>query len=259
MNQTSRVVVITGGSGGLGDALARCHLSAGDDVIITSRTLSSRSAAQKQNGHPRFHAYPLDVRDREAAQAFADWVQDRFGRCDILYNNAGVAVFKPFAEMSPTEIDEVFDVNVNGVVYVTRAFLPMMLAAGRGQIVNVASLAGRVATAKAAVYAASKAAVIRFSEGLRHELSGSGISVTCVLPGPIDTPLLRRADPSGAYRDKASHYLLFPEKTAEIIVRAVEAKRAEVALPLRLHLLSLLYPLLPEQLREWLAPLVNRK
>ncbi|MCK9907038.1 SDR family NAD(P)-dependent oxidoreductase, partial [Frankia sp. Cpl3] len=84
----------------------------------------------------------------------------------------------------------------------TRAFLPMMLSAKKGHLVNIASLAGQVATSKAAVYAASKAAVIRFSEGLRHELAGSGVSVTCVLPGPIDTAFLDTADSTGQYREK---------------------------------------------------------
>jgi short-subunit dehydrogenase len=161
--------------------------------------------------------------------------------------------------MSLHEVEQTLAANINGLLYVTRAFLPMMLSAGRGHIVNIASLAGRVATAKAAVYAASKAAVIRFSEALRHELADRGIEVTCVLPGPIDTPFLDAADHTGLYREKVRRYLLTPEKAAAAIVRSVEAKKPEVALPSRLHIMSLLYSLLPQSVKRLIAPLLNRK
>lgn len=255
-----RIVVITGASGGLGQALARLHLGKGDVVIIASR----RFVPADQYGHERhirerLHHYSLDVTDREAIGQFADWVRSRFGRCDLLYNNAGTASFKPFAEMSADELEATLQTNIAGVLYTTRAFLPMMLERGHGHIVNIASLAGIVATAKASVYAASKAAVIRFSEGLRHELAGTGIVVTCVMPGPIDTPFLDHADQTGAYRGKVSRYLLDPEQTAAKIGEAVENKQPELALPKSLGTLSLLYTVLPYRLRQLFAPLLNRK
>ncbi|MCK9909784.1 SDR family NAD(P)-dependent oxidoreductase, partial [Microbacteriaceae bacterium K1510] len=187
------------------------------------------------------HIYKLDVTQNDAVRAFCAWVQIRFGRCDLLYNNAGTAVFKPFVEMSLKEIAENLRPNLDGTLLMTRAFLPMMLSAKKGHLVNIASLAGQVATSKAAVYAASKAAVIRFSEGLRHELAGSGVSVTCVLPGPIDTAFLDTADSTGQYREKVRKFLLTPVEAARIIERGVERKKPELALPFRLKLLSTLY------------------
>jgi uncharacterized protein len=142
---------------------------------------------------------------------------------------------------------------------VTRAFLPMLVATPGSQIVNIASLAGRVATAKAAVYGASKAAVIRFSEGLRYELAGTGVSVTCVLPGPIDTPFLDQADSSGQYRNKVRGYLLSPEKVAAKVARGVQRKKAEIVLPYRLHVMSTVYGLLPEWVQRVVAPFMNKK
>ncbi|MGO0062259.1 SDR family NAD(P)-dependent oxidoreductase [Brevibacillus fluminis] len=254
-----QLVIITGGSGALGYALALRHLAAGDAVVITGRNEIRLKELRTQAGSADLHIYRLDVSDYEAVKSFAAWIQIRFGRCDFLYNNAGVAVFKPFAEMTLTELAEMFQTNVDGVLYMTRAFLPMMQRAGRGHIINIASLAGQVASAKAAVYAASKAAIIRFSEGLRQELNGTGIHVTCVMPGPIDTPFLEKADAGGAYRQNVQAYLLSPEHTARAITRAVAKKQAELRLPWKLSLLSMLYSMLPQRIKRWVAPLINRK
>ena len=161
--------------------------------------------------------------------------------------------------MSIEEIRETLAANLDGVIYMTRAFLPMMVEANHGQIVNIASLAGQVASAKASVYAASKAAVIRFSEGLRNELYQTGIQITCVLPGPINTTFLDLADTTGTYRSKVSRFLLHPDDAALIIRRGVEAKKAEIALPRRLYLLSIIHQLLPSSIKRLLAPLINRK
>ncbi|MFD2370897.1 SDR family NAD(P)-dependent oxidoreductase [Brevibacillus sp. GCM10020057] len=256
----SRIVVITGAASGLGRALTRLHLEKGDVVIATGRRAESLQALDLEHRqNERLHTRLLDVTDNDAARQLAAWVQVRFGRCDLLYNNAGIAVFAPLSEMRLAELEEMLATNIDGVMYTTRAFLPAMMQQRSGHIVNIASLAGHVATSKAAVYAASKAAVIRFSEGLRHELSGHGIHVTCAMPGPIDTPFLVRADRTGTYRSKVSRYLLTPEETARGIVRAVDRRKPEVAMPLRLHSLSLLYALLPNRVKRLLAPLLNRK
>ncbi|USG67227.1 SDR family NAD(P)-dependent oxidoreductase [Brevibacillus ruminantium] len=258
--QKQQVVVVTGATGGLGSALVRLHLERGDTVIAAARSESRLEALAQSMGNPaHLFCFALEVTDAAKCKQLAEWVQEHFGQCSLLYNNAGTASFEPFAEMNLTDIKQTIDTNVNGLLYITHAFLPMMLATKTGHIVNIASLAGQVATAKAAVYAGSKAAVIRFSEGLRHELAKTGIQVTCVMPGPIDTPFLDHADRTGAYRGKVQRYLLTPEKTARRILHAVEKKQDELALPRRLHLLSLFYLLLPAGLKRLLAPLLNRK
>lgn len=260
MNRTGRIIVITGGTGGLGQALAAIHLQKGDELIVTGRDETRLAEVISRLGNPpTLHIYTLDISDNEAVRRFAAWVQIRFGRCDFLYNNAGTASFLPFLDMSIEEIRQTIDVNIMGMLYVTGAFLPMMITAKSGRIVQIASLAGHVATAKAAVYAASKAAVIRFSEGLRHELEKSGVHVTCAMPGPLDTPFLDRADTTGQYRQNVRSYLLTAEEAARSIVWAAEKKRAEIALPTRLHLLSKAYFLLPAALKRLCAPLLNRK
>ncbi|CAM5785200.1 MULTISPECIES: SDR family NAD(P)-dependent oxidoreductase [Brevibacillus] len=255
-----QVVVITGATGGLGGALARLHLEQGDQVIATGRSEAGLTALREQLGNPdNLRCYLLDVTDADGCAKLADWIKQNYGTCDLLYNNAGTALFAPFADMDLQQIKQIVDTNISGLLYMTHALLPLMLAANSGHIVNIGSLAGQVATAKAAVYAGSKAAVNRFSEGLRHELADTGIFVTSVLPGPIDTPFLNRADQSGAYRGKVARYLLTPEETAKLILRAVKRKRDEAAMPRRLHLLSLFYLLLPSGLKRLAAPLLNRK
>ncbi|MEJ8544016.1 SDR family NAD(P)-dependent oxidoreductase [Brevibacillus borstelensis] len=255
-----QVVVITGATGGLGAALARLHLAQGDLVVATGRSGAGLQALREKLGNPdSLASHQLDVTAADMCAQLADLVKRNYGKCDILYNNAGTALFVLFAEMNVSEIKQTVDANLSGLLYVTHAFLPMMLAAKSGHIVNIGSLAGQAASAKAAVYAGSKAAVIRFSEGLRHELADAGIYVTCVMPGPIDTPFLNRADKSGAYRGKVERYLITPEQAAKRILRAVQNKRDEVAMPRRLHLLSLFYRLLPSRLKRLAAPLLNRK
>jgi len=260
MQSHPRIVVITGGAGGLGRAITALHLKKGDQVIITGRNQKRLEEIRQSLGSPpQLHIYPLDVCDNEATRRFAAWVHIHFERCDLLYNNAGIASFTPFLEMNIDDIRQTIDTNVMGMLYVTRAFLPMMVSAQCGQIIQIASLAGHVASAKAAVYAASKAAVIRFSEGLRHELRGTGVHITCAMPGPIDTPFLDQADATGQYRKNVGSYLLTAEQTARSIVRAAEKKREEIALPTRLHLLAKAYLVLPEAAKRLFAPLINRK
>lgn len=257
---SARVVIITGGSSGLGLELAQYHTTHGDIVVIIGRSETKLKQAVELLGSPSMlHIYPLAIQDNEAVRAFCAWIKIHFGRCDILYNNAGVGTFKPLVEMSIQEVKEMLEANINGVIYMTRAFLPMMLEQPSGHIVNIASLAGRVASAKASVYAATKAAIIRFSEGLRQEISNKNIHVLCVMPGPIDTPFLERADQSGQYRGKVESYLLSPAYVVKQIIRALEKRQWEVTLPFRLRLLSSLYQLCPQALKQILSPLINRK
>jgi len=260
MSTAHQIVLVTGGTGGLGKAIAKLYIARGAQVVITGRDESKLHHVKSEFGFPdTLHTYQLDVTNNEAVRAFAAWVKIRFERCDILYNNAGTASFKAFSDMTVDEIHEMISVNITGLLYVTRAFLPLMRQTGSGHIVNIASLAGRVATAKASVYAACKAAVIRFSESLSHELREYGLNVTCVLPGPIDTAFLDRADETGNYRQRIRRYLLTPEKAAHIIIRGVEAKKAEIVMPKRLQLMSAVYQILPEFWKKRMAPWINRK
>jgi short-subunit dehydrogenase len=132
-------------------------------------------------------AIRCDVTDREQLASLPTVVKEAFGPCDVLVNNAGVPGGGTFANLSYQQIEDIVEVNVLGVMYGTRAFLPGMLKRHHGHIVNVASLAGRFATPGAAVYGASKHAVVAFSESLFYEVEDQGVLVTAVNPGFVKT------------------------------------------------------------------------
>jgi 3-oxoacyl-[acyl-carrier protein] reductase len=141
---------------------------------------------------------------------------DEFGALDVLVNNAGTGVRGPFCEMNPREWDCLIDLNLKGLLHCTAAALPRMQARGQGCIVNIASQAGLRPEANLAVYSATKAAVIAFSQGLAREVSEQGIRVITVCPGPVDTERMRRVAPQA---DRGGW--LTPEDVARAVVSLV--------------------------------------
>lgn len=134
------------------------------------------------------HLLPLDVRDRDAVAAAVGGLDARWSDIDVLINNAGLAAgFEPILEGDPDDWDRMLDTNVRGLLDVTRAVVPGMVTRGAGHVINIGSIAGRETYANGAVYCASKAAVDRITRGLRLELVGSGVKVSTVDPGLVDT------------------------------------------------------------------------
>ena len=178
-------VVITGASSGIGEALAR-HYASRESVLCL---ISRRQAGAGLPG--TVVPYSIDVTDAQAmGQAAADFV-GRFGAPDLVIANAGVGVGTRSEELADIEkLRRVLDVNVAGLAATLAAFAPAMRAAGRGTLAGIASVAGFRGLAGNGAYCASKAAVITWMESLRTELHGSGVSVVCICPGYIDTPLL---------------------------------------------------------------------
>ena len=154
-----QVAVVTGGGRGIGAAVARNLASLGATVIICGRTLShlEETAAAITAAGGRCHAFSCDVADLGQVDKLAGELQKRFGRVDILVNNAGIGAFRgPLHQLDPAEWDAVMNTNLRGVFYTLRAFAPAMVAAGRGHIINISSLAGKNALPHGAAYAASK-------------------------------------------------------------------------------------------------------
>ena len=154
-----RIVVVTGASGGIGAELAVLLSARGAvPVLLARRTDKLAETAARLAGE---HAiYPLDVTSTEQVTAVMDDIRRRYGAIDVLVNNAGFAFFEPFAEAPLEHFERMMDVNYMGVVRCTKAVLPDMLKRGKGHIVNIASLAGKIGTAKSTGYSASKHAVI---------------------------------------------------------------------------------------------------
>jgi len=147
---------------------------------------------------------------------------------DVLVNNAGFGWAGPFRGMSPDEIDALVRVNLLAPLLLTNLLLPGMQERGSGNVVNVASIAGHVGVRHEAAYAATKAGLVAFTESLRYELSGSGVTVTLVSPGVIDTAFFER---EGRPYERSFPRMIKPEAVAAGIVRAIERDRADVFVP----------------------------
>jgi short-subunit dehydrogenase len=189
MQLKGAVAVVTGASSGIGEAVAVGLAQRGAKVVLAARRKDrlDELADRIERAGGTALAIRCDVTDREQLASLPTVVKEAFGPCDVLVNNAGVPGGGTFANLSYQQIEDIVEVNVLGVMYGTRAFLPGMLKRHHGHIVNVASLAGRFATPGAAVYGASKHAVVAFSESLFYEVEDQGILVTAVNPGFVKT------------------------------------------------------------------------
>lgn len=184
--------LITGAGRGFGREIARAALEDGDRVIATSRNPGAVDAGLAEHGG-RLLVLPLDVTDAEGSIAVVRTGLERFGRIDVLVNNAGYGQAGAFEELSQERVERQFATNVFGTFTVTRAVLPAMRAQRSGRILNISSLLGIVGTDWWSVYCATKFAVSGWSEALSRELAPFGIRVTAVHPGQFSTDFL---DPS---------------------------------------------------------------
>jgi NAD(P)-dependent dehydrogenase (short-subunit alcohol dehydrogenase family) len=185
----NRVWVVTGASRGFGRELVRAALARGDCVVATSRE-PEKVMADCDDASDRLVAMPMDLRDFSQIVAMVDSAVGRFGRIDVLVNNAGYGLIGAVEEATDAEILNVFETNVFGLVRVTRAVLPHMRGRRGGAIVNLSSIGGLVGLAGSGIYNATKFAVEGLSEALAKEVGPLGIRVMIVEPGPFRTDFL---------------------------------------------------------------------
>jgi len=225
----SKVVLITGASSGIGEATARVLAAHGATVVLGARRIDRLQALadgiNATGGTAAADA--LDVTSREDVQAFADHALERFGRIDVLVNNAGVMPLSPIAALKLDEWDTMIDVNIRGVLHGIAAVLPAMQSRGQGHVVNVSSIGGLYVMPTAAVYCATKYAVRAISDGLRME--SDTVRVTCVYPGVVESELahtITHAETAKAI-DAFRQIALKPEAIAHAIAHAI-AQPADV-------------------------------
>jgi NAD(P)-dependent dehydrogenase (short-subunit alcohol dehydrogenase family) len=180
---------ITGANRGLGLEIARAALEAGDTVVATARDPQQIDKAL-EGFADRLQTIPLDVTDRAAVDRAVNSAKERFGRIDVLVNNAGYGQLGAFEEIAPETVSQQFATNVFGVFDVTRAVLPIMRAQRSGHVITISSIAGMQGFEGSSIYCATKHAVSGWSEGLAREVAPFGIKVTCVYPGRFRTDFL---------------------------------------------------------------------
>jgi 3-hydroxy acid dehydrogenase / malonic semialdehyde reductase len=187
----NRVVFITGASSGIGSACARAFAREGARLLLAARRVERLEAMEVdllEAGAAAVHAFRLDVRDRAAAErALAELSQD-WQTIDVLVNNAGLSRgLEKLWEGKTEDWEEMIETNVKGLLWVTRAVVRGMVARGRGHVVNLGSTAGELAYAGGSVYCGTKAAVKLINDGLRADLMGTPVRVTCIEPGMVET------------------------------------------------------------------------
>ncbi len=242
-----KTVLITGASSGLGENLANYAAESGANVILIARNaakLSEISARIKSNFQVNASVYPLDVTDfLLMEQIMKEILHD--DDIDVLINCAGFGLFET-AENTPFEtVSSMFDTNVLGLIRLTQLFIPHFKEKQNGHIVNIASQAGKIATPKSSAYAATKFAVLGYSNALRMELKADNIKVTTINPGPIATHFFDIADESGEYLKSVGFFVLKPEEVAKKTIRIIGKNRREVNLPFLMNLGTRIYQVIP--------------
>ncbi|MBL8987473.1 MAG: SDR family oxidoreductase [Gemmatimonadetes bacterium] len=220
---TPPVALVTGATEGIGRAVCFSLGRAGYAVAAVARTpdrVRALVVALEAAGIRAF-GYPADVSDPDAVAALVSATESALGPVDVLVNNAGILIDGPVLEMSLEAWDRTFAVNVRSLFLTCRAVLPGMVARGRGDIVNIASLAGKNGVLNAAAYAASKHAVLGFSRSLMLEVRKQGVRVIAICPGSVDTPMMHG---QGAFAP-AFDRILQPEDVAAAVVDALSLPR----------------------------------
>jgi NAD(P)-dependent dehydrogenase (short-subunit alcohol dehydrogenase family) len=187
-----RVAIVTGGASGIGRALGEELAARGCTVVLADRQLelAREVALELEKRGKAASAADLDVRDLAAFEALAQEVRARFGRIDLLFNNAGIGVGGGIETYAPEDWDDVFDVNLRGVANGVQAVYPILVEQRSGQIVNTASMAGLVPSPSQGSYSASKHAVVGLTKALRVEAKRFGVRASVLCPGAVRTPIL---------------------------------------------------------------------
>lgn len=255
---SDRTVVITGASAGIGLACARRFAEAGGNVVLVARGAGEleRARAEIAQIGPAL-AIAVDVAAPDGAERIVSGALARFGAIHVLVNNAGRHARGPFVDQSEADLASMVDVNLRAPILLTRRALPHLIASGRGAVVNVASLAGKVPTIGSVVYSATKFGLRGFSHALADELHGTGVTVSCVSPGPVDTQFIM-AELDSVTDLTMSQPLVTAEDVAALVVACALDGKPERATPRLSGALATAGYLAPA-LRRMLRPMLERR
>ena len=232
MDFKNKVVLITGASSGIGKQTAIEFAKLGSSIILVARR--KNKLEQVENELKQFNVNTLvcvcDVSKKDQVEELSKIVLQKFDSIDILVNNAGFAIYGLVSDLSINEIESQMETNYFGMIYCVKNFLPLMLKKKSGHIVNVASVGASFGVPGVSSYCATKFAMLGFSEGLKHELYGTGVGLTVVSPIMVRTPLFEH--PSFTNFSKFSTGVsLSSETVAKTIIKASNSSRLEIVVP----------------------------
>jgi NAD(P)-dependent dehydrogenase (short-subunit alcohol dehydrogenase family) len=228
---TNKTAVVTGGTKGIGYAIARALVTAGADVSVTARNedeIDKTVADLNKVGAGRCVGFVCDVREEAEVRSFFAKTIDALGSLDILVNNAGIGLFAPVETMSGDDFRAVIETNLCGVFYCCREAIPLLKQRGGGYIINVSSLAGANPHPQMAAYNASKFGLNGFSEALMQEVRHDGIKVSYIMPGSVNTEF------GGDEPSAAKSWQLQPEDIAQVVIDLLNYPQR--ALPSRIEI-----------------------
>ena len=227
------LVLIVGGSSGIGKHLAQTYLSLGHEVVIVADKKEKLYKAEKELAKisPKVKAFCCDIAQTKSVSKMAKAVLSSQGCPDILVNNAGFAVYRTFEQSSLGEIERLIQVNLLGALRCTHAFLPSMIKRRSGHIVNIASVAGMMPITPCAAYGAAKYGMVGMSEALRYELRDFNIKVQLVCPGRVDTPFFEHETFQKRPRRSETEKTVPIERVSKGIIRAIEKNNFYTVIP----------------------------
>ncbi len=256
MDANGKIVVVTGASMGIGEAITRSFLDRGAVVVMLSRDSARVDAARTRIGRPdRTVAMSCDVRHREDIDRVIGLTLHHFQRIDVWVNNAGLGLLDSVAEMNPAAFRDMFDTNFFGAVSAMQAVVPVMRQQGGGTIINISSVAGHVPLPYHAAYSATKFAMNAIGKAARTELKADKIHVLTVCPGYVKTgfgqnevigTVKKRVRPGSVQGIRA-------ERVAEATVRGFEKQKREVIVPWTMHIPVKLYQMFPTLVERFMG------
>jgi NADP-dependent 3-hydroxy acid dehydrogenase YdfG len=239
-----RVVAITGAARGIGRATAAALAREGARIAVGDLDVELARKTATELG-PGAAAFALDVTERASFEQFVDAVEAQLGPIDVLVNNAGIMPLGPFLAEDEITARRMVDINVHGVMHGMKVVLPRLVARGDGHLVNIASAAGKAPYPGGATYCGTKHFVVGVSEAVRGELRGTGVEISVVMPGVVDTELATGVGtPRGVPKIK-------PEDVAAAIVEVLQRPRFDVYVPRSIGPLTALGAAVPRRVREW--------
>lgn len=265
-----RVAIVTGGASGIGRALGSALVRRGDQVVLAAADGAAAVRVAEEFtavGPGEARAAAVDVRDAAAVAALVTDTAERYGRLDLMFNNAGVGIGGPVEELALAHWDRAIDVNLRGVVHGVDAAYPVMLRQGSGHILNTASIAGLLPSPGFTPYATTKWAVVGLSLSLRGEAAPHGVRVSVICPGGVDTPMLDKGMPSdlpgvptvettdvrAVITKLSGGHLYSADALAADVLRGVDRNRAIIVAPRQARIMWRLMRLSPSVLMRLAA------